>query len=103
MFARLTTFRVKPDKFDEMRRWREENESAIYAQPGLRQWSAFMDRNGEVFVLAVFDDVDAARNALPHVRALWSRMAPMIEGEPTARFLEVLTMKDFTMQGVVMA
>ncbi|MFC4174326.1 hypothetical protein ACFOYU_20140 [Microvirga sp. GCM10011540] len=45
----------------------------------------------------------AARDALPHARALWAQMAPMVEGEPTARFLEVAAMKDTAMQGVVMA
>ena len=40
MYARLTTFRVKPDKLEDMRRWREANEAKIYAQPGLREWIA---------------------------------------------------------------
>ncbi|HZH53260.1 MAG TPA: hypothetical protein VEZ16_15430 [Microvirga sp.] len=103
MYARLTTFRVKPDKIEELRRWREENEAAIYAQPGLRQWIGMMDTSGEFFVVAIFDDEKAARDALPQARALWAQMAPMVEGEPTARFLEVAAMKEGAMQGGVMA
>src|SRR4028119_890039 len=78
MYARLTTFRVKPDKMDEMRRWREANEAAIYAQPGLRHWTGLADDQGEVLVLALFDDERAAREALPHASALWKQMAPML-------------------------
>jgi hypothetical protein len=43
MYARLTTFRVKPDKMGDMLRWRQENEAAIYAQPGLREWIGLWD------------------------------------------------------------
>jgi len=103
MYARLTTFRVKPDKVDEMRQWRERNESKIYTQPGLREWIGMMDENGEFFVLSVFDDEKAARDAMPAVRSLWSDMAPMLEGEPTARFMQVLAAKNLALQGVVMA
>ena len=95
MYARLTTFRVKPDKMDEMRRWREANEAAIYAQPGLRQWTGLADDQGEVLVLALFDDERAAREALPHASALWKQMAPMLEGEPSARFLDVIAAETF--------
>ena len=103
MYARLTTFRVKPDKIDEMRRWRAANEAAIYAQPGLRQWTGLMDDSGEVFVLALFDDERAARDALPHARALWQQMAPMLQGEPTARFLNVMAAKTVSAPGLIMA
>lgn len=103
MYARLTTFRVKPDKVDDMRRWREANEAKIYAQPGLREWIGMMDDNGEFFILSVFDDEKAAQDAMPQVRALWSDMASMIESGPTARFLNVLATKNLATRGVIMA
>jgi quinol monooxygenase YgiN len=103
MYARLTTFRVKSDKLEEMRRWREENEAKIYAQPGLREWIGMMDEYGEFFVIALFDDEKAARDALPHARALWKEMASMIESEPKARFLNVVAAENLAMRGVVMA
>ena len=93
MFARLTTFRVKPDRLEDLRRWREDNEAAIYAQPGLRQWIGLIGQDGQVYVFAIYDDVQAATNALPAARALWSQFADMIEGEPTAQFLEVMGAK----------
>jgi len=103
MYARLTTFRVKPDKSEDLRRWRDENEARIYAQPGLREWIGMMDDNGEFYVLAVFDDEQAAQDAMPQVRALWGDMASMIEGEPTARFFNVVATKSLATSGVVMA
>jgi hypothetical protein len=103
MYARLTTFRVKSDKLEDMRRWREVNEARIYAQPGLREWIGMMDDNGEFVVLAVFDDEKAARDAMPQVRALWSDMASMIESGPTAKFLDVLATKNMAARGVIMA
>ena len=99
MYARLTTFRVKRDKFDEMRRWREQNETAIYAQPGLRHWIGMMSEDGEIFVVSLFDDEKAARDSMAAVRPLWSQMAPMLAGEPTARYLDVMGMKDLTRMG----
>ncbi len=103
MYARLTTFRVKPDKIEAMRRWREENEAKIYAQPGLREWIGMMGDDREVVVLAVFEDERAAHDAMPQVRTLWSDMAPLIESEPTVRFLDVLAAKNLAPRGVVMA
>ena len=103
MYARLTTFRVKPGKMEEMRQWRERNEAKIYAQPGLRDWIGMVDDNGEFCVIAVFDDEKAARDAMPQVRALWSDMASMIESEPTAQFMNVLAAKNLALKGVVMA
>lgn len=103
MYARLTTFRVKRDKFDEMRRWREQNESAIYAQSGLRHWVGLMSEDGEIFVVSLFDDERAARDSMQDVRKLWSQMAPMLEGEPTARFLDVMAVKDLTRTGAAAA
>jgi len=102
MYARLTTFRVKPDKLEDMRRWREENESRILAQPGLREWIGMMDDSGEFVVLSLFDDEQAARDTMAHVRTLWSDMAPMIESEPTARFLNVMSIEHIAKPGVVM-
>ncbi|HEX2135858.1 MAG TPA: hypothetical protein VHG30_08125 [Microvirga sp.] len=93
MFARLTTFRVKPDRLEDLRKWRRDNEAAIYAQPGLRQWIGLMNQDGQAYVIAIFDDVKAATDALPAARALWSQFADMIEGEPTAQFAEVIGAK----------
>ena len=84
MYARLTTFRVKPDKMDDMLRWRQENEAAIYAQLGLREWIGLWDEEGEVFVVSLFENEQAARDSMPHVWALWEQMAPMLQGKPTA-------------------
>ena len=47
MYARLTTFRVKPDKIGDMLRWRQENEAAIYAQLGLREWIGLLDEEAK--------------------------------------------------------
>jgi quinol monooxygenase YgiN len=103
MYARLTTFRVKPDKINDMRRWRQVNEAAIYAQPGLRHWTGMMDEKGETYIVSVFDDERAARDSMSHARALWQQMAPMLEGEPTARFFDVLAVEAPAPRGVVMA
>ncbi|WP_414471690.1 hypothetical protein [Microvirga sp. M2] len=103
MYARLTTFRVKSDKFDDMRRWREENQTRIYGQPGLREWVGLMDEHGEFTVVAFFDDEQAARDSMPYVRSLWGEIAPMIEGEPTARFVEVMGGDGIATRGVVAA
>lgn len=103
MYARLTTFRVKSDKMEEMRQWREKNQARIYAQPGLREWIGMMDDSGEFTVVALFEDERAARDAMSHVRALWSEIAPMIESEPTARFLTVMGAENIARHGVVAA
>jgi len=103
MYARLTTFRVKPDKIEDMKRWREENQADIFAQPGLRQWVGLMGDDGEAFVVSLFDDKKAALDAMPFTRKLWSGMAPMLEGEPTARYLDVMAVEDLTMRGAAAA
>ena len=78
MYARLATFRPKPEKLEDMRRWREVNEARIYAQPGLRDWIGMMDVNGGFVIVALFDDEKATQEAMPQVRALWSEIASMI-------------------------
>jgi len=103
MYARLTTFRVKPDKMEDMRRWREEHHAEILAQPGLRQWIGMVGDDGEVVVVSLFDDERAARESMTYVRNLWSQMAPMLEGEPTARFLNVMAAENPAMQAHAIA
>ena len=70
MYARLTTFRVKPDKIGDMLRWRQENEAAIYAQLGLREWIGLLDEEGEVFVVSLFENEQAARDSMGNVVTL---------------------------------
>jgi hypothetical protein len=103
MYARLTTFRVKPDKIGDMLRWRQENEAAIYAQLGLREWIGLWDEEGEVFIVSLFDNEQAARDSMPQVWALWEQMAPMLQGTPTARFLDVMAAQSFAPPGAAMA
>lgn len=103
MYGRLTTFLVKPGKMDEMLRWRKDNEAAIYAQSGLREWIGLMGDDGEVFILSLFDDEQAARDSMQHVWALWEQMSPMIQGTPTARFLDVMAMANFAARGAAVA
>ena len=103
MYARLTTFRVKPDKIGDMLRWRQENEAALYAQLGLREWIGLLDEEGEVFVVSLFDNEQAARDSMTHVWALWEQMAPMLQGKPTARFLDVMAAQSFAPPGAAMA
>jgi hypothetical protein len=98
MFARMTTFRVKPDRLEDFRKWRLEHEAEIFAQPGLHHWIGMMGEDGQAFVVALYDDVEAACDALPAARALWARFADMVEGEPTARFLEVVAAKGLAPQ-----
>ena len=93
MFARLTTFRVKPDRLEDLRQWQQANQAAIYAQPGLRHWIGLMGQDGQAYVIAIFDDVQAAADALPAARALWSQFVDMLDGEPTAQFMEVIGAK----------
>jgi hypothetical protein len=93
MFARLTTFRIKPDRLEDFRKWRRANETEIYAQPGLRHWVGLLSEDGQAFVVAIFDDVQAACDAVPAARALWSGFADMVDDEPTSRFLEVMAAK----------
>ena len=103
MYARLTTFRVKPDKIADMLRWRQENEAAIYAQLGLREWIGLLDEEGEVVVVSLFENEQAARDSMPQVWALWEQMAPMLQGPPTARFLDVMAAQSFAQPGAAMA
>jgi hypothetical protein len=98
MFARMTTFHVRPERLEDFREWRRENEAEIFAQPGLRHWIGMIGEDGQAFVIAIYDDVQAACDALPAAPALWSRFADMVEGEPTARFLEVVATKGLARQ-----
>lgn len=93
MFARLTTFRIKPDRLEDFRTWRRANETEIYAQPGLRHWIGLVSEDGQAFVVAIFDGVQAACDAAPAARALWNQFADMVDEEPTSRFLEVMAAK----------
>ena len=93
MFARLTTFRIKSDRLEDFRTWLRANETKIYAQPGLRHWIGLVSEDGQAFVVAIFDDVQSACDAVPAARALWNEFADMVESEPTARFLEVMAAK----------
>lgn len=93
MFARVTTFQVRPDKIDETNRIATESViPAIKQQTGFKTFITLEDRSsGKAILVTVFEteaDMKAGVNN-GFVQQQVAKIAPFLNGVPTSEFFEV--------------
>lgn len=82
MYARVTTFRVHPDKLDEARAQTEKVKSEITAIPGLQEFVIAGRDDGDCTAIAFYASEEAAHAALPQVQAVWSKYSELLASPP---------------------
>lgn len=90
MYARITTFRVHPEKIDDARALAEEMKPEIMAIPGIKYWFDTGNEDGNGVVIAIYETTEAAEAAAKTASAMFGRFAEFMESEPQSQGFEVL-------------
>lgn len=90
MYARITTFRCKPDKMKDAIALAEEMKSEIMGIPGLKHWFDTGNDDGSCAVVAIYESREAAEAASATAKEIFGRFAECLDSEPQPQGYEVL-------------
>lgn len=83
MYARVSTYRMKIESFDEAQAMIEGIRPQIAALPGLRDFkNVGRGSDGTGVVIAVYDDQAAAEAAAPAAGEIWAKFADHLAAPP---------------------
>ena len=89
MYARITTFRSNPDRYDDATELAEELKPEIMSLPGIKFWFDAGNIDGDCVVIAVYDSKESADSAMPVARELFGRFGEFMESAPQPQEYEV--------------
>ena len=90
MYARITTYRMNVEKFDEAQALAEELKPEIMEIPGIKYWFSTGNEDGSCAVIAIYESKDAAEAASGTATALFARFAEYMVSEPQPQGYGVL-------------
>ena len=82
MYARVTTFKVNPERIAELMSKVGEMRSRITEVPGLTQAYAAWRPDGQGILVALYKDRASADRAVARLQALWGNLAGLVIGVP---------------------
>ncbi len=89
MYARITTFRSNPDRYEEAMELAEELKPEIMAIPGIKFWFDAANDDGECAVIAIYDSKESADTAMPAAREIFARFGEFMESAPQPQEYDV--------------
>lgn len=90
MYARITTYRNKPEKLDESLALAEAMKPEIMSIPGIKFYFSTGNEDGNCAVIAIYESQQAAEAARDVARELFARASEFLESEPQPRGYQVL-------------
>ncbi len=90
MYARITTYRMNTEKFDEAQALAEELKPEIMAIPGIKYWFSTGNEDGSCAVIAIYESEEAAEAATGAASSLFARFGEYIVSEPQPQGYQVL-------------
>jgi quinol monooxygenase YgiN len=94
MYARVTSFRGKPDTLDEMEAMLDANTAKIQNISGMISSYVVWNDDGTGLVATIYESEAAANSAVPAVQEIWGGMANFLAGPPeVAAFQKVHKMR----------
>lgn len=92
MYARVSRYRMKPERFEEAQALVEQIKPQIQALPGLRDWkNVGRADDGTGVVIALYDDEAAANAATAAAQEIWGRFADHLAGPPQVEGYDIVT------------
>jgi len=90
MYARITTYRITPDKLEETLTLAEKIKPEIMSIPGIKYWFNIGNSDGNCAVIAIYNNEAAAEAAQQTAKELFGRFAEYIESDLQAQGYQVL-------------
>ncbi len=82
MYARVSTFRINTEKFDEYQAQVEKFKPEIMALPGIKYWFSAANEDGSCASIAVYENEEAAAASSIGAGAIFGQFAEFMESEP---------------------
>ena len=89
MYARITTFRTIPEKYEEAKALAEKLKPEIMAIPGIKFWFDAGNEDGNGVVIAIYESEESAKAALPAAREIFAKFGEYLESEPQPQGFQV--------------
>ena len=95
MFARITRVHVKPGRLDDFIAYRNSREPILKTLQGLRQIIGLSGKDGEYFVIALYESETHAETSLKDAGKFWFKISDLIEGSTDVRTYDVTHFQTF--------
>lgn len=89
MFARVTAFRMKPDKSDAAMAMVAKVREDIMSLPGLVQFINVMDDQGNGYVISLSESREISEGNAARVQAIWANFGDLLAEPPRPAGFEV--------------
>ncbi len=90
MFARITKYKMNPDRMDEATALVEQLLPEIMAMPGVLNFINVANDDGSGYVISVNESQEASDTNAEKVQAIWAKFADFLTEPPTAEGYNVL-------------
>ncbi len=84
MYARISTFQVKPDQIAAMLAVMPETGAKLKQVPGILECKSAIDSSGKGVVFALYPSPEAAALAADAIRGVWGGLMGFLAGPPSA-------------------
>ena len=91
MFARISRFKVRAGRSDELKAYRDERKQQLEKLPGLKYILALSGQDNECLVVAIYKSRTHAESELVmnNTGKFWFKIANLIEGKRDVRLYDV--------------
>ena len=96
MFARITRLHIKPGRLDDFIAYRNSREPILKTLQGLHQIIGLSGKDGEYFVIALYESETHAKSTLTDVGKFWFKISDFIEGSADVRTYDVTHFQAFS-------
>jgi hypothetical protein len=98
MFARISTFKVKAGRLDDLKAQRDEQKQLLETLPGLNCLFGLSGQDSEYQVVAIYESRSQAESeaAMEIAGKFWFKMANLIEGKREVKLYDVTHFENFS-------
>ena len=98
MFARISRFKVRDGRLDELKAYRDGRIQKLEKQQGLKYMFGLQGQDGEHLVVALYESGAHAESelALKTAGEFWFQITDLVEGRPEIRSYEVTHFQTFS-------
>lgn len=90
MYARITTYQMRPEKMQEAGELTEQLRPEIMALPGIKFWFNVGNPDGSCATIAIYDSRESAKAATDAARGLFGRFSEYLASDLNPQGYEVL-------------
>ena len=98
MFARISTFKVKAGRLDDLKAYRDERKQQLETLPGLKYVLGLSGQDNDYQVIAIYESRTHAESelAMESTGKFWFKIGDLIEGKREVRLYDITHFESFS-------